>query len=54
MRAVRLAGKDWNNAADAPSGVLLSEWQKDGWTYHAKGTLSLSPKDSKDLADNDM
>ncbi|KAI0958048.1 hypothetical protein AcW1_006238 [Taiwanofungus camphoratus] len=46
MKAVRAAGRD---AADNySSGIQLSEWEKDGWTYHAKGiwlrpTPSASP-----------
>ena len=41
MKAVRAAGREW-----APEilleelrepGVQLNEWEKEGWTYHAKG-----------------
>ena len=41
MRAVRAAGREWpsdilvENLHDP--GVQLSEWERDGWTYHAKG-----------------
>ncbi|OCH93855.1 CDP-diacylglycerol-glycerol-3-phosphate 3-phosphatidyltransferase [Obba rivulosa] len=41
MKAVRAAGLEWSPAdRDAPPpgpGVQLREWEKDGWTYHAKG-----------------
>jgi CDP-diacylglycerol--glycerol-3-phosphate 3-phosphatidyltransferase len=39
MKAVAKAGRLWNPSANggAGSGVQLSEWEKDGWTYHAKG-----------------
>ncbi|KAK2460265.1 hypothetical protein APHAL10511_007654 [Amanita phalloides] len=46
MRAVRDANRCW--AVDASGngrGVELSEWERDGWTYHAKGIwLSPSPE----------
>jgi len=47
MRVVKKAGRLWNAPADsAPgSGVQLSEWEKDGWTYHAKG-IWVSPSHS--------
>lgn len=38
MRAVRKAGRLWREAASGNfKGVQLSEWDKPGWTYHAKG-----------------
>ncbi|KZT23964.1 hypothetical protein NEOLEDRAFT_1068461 [Neolentinus lepideus HHB14362 ss-1] len=46
MRAVRAAGRLGQDAAYHVGGsggtVQLSEWERDGWTYHAKG-LWLSP-----------
>lgn len=43
MRAVRRAGRMWREAASGNfKGVQLSEWDKPGWTYHAKG-IWLSP-----------
>jgi len=33
MGAVRRAGRQWASG----HGVELSEWEKQGWTYHAKG-----------------
>jgi CDP-diacylglycerol---glycerol-3-phosphate 3-phosphatidyltransferase len=43
MKAVAQAGRRWNPSANGSSGrgVQLSEWEKDGWTYHAKGRLLL-------------
>ena len=41
MKAVRAAGREW--APDIlleelrEPGVQLNEWEKEGWTYHAKG-----------------
>lgn len=35
MKAVERAGRGWTRES---GGVMLSEWEKDGWTYHAKGT----------------
>jgi len=40
MKAVRTAGREWPH--DEPleqhgPGIQLSEWEKNGWTYHAKG-----------------
>lgn len=39
MRAVEMAGLVWNNTVgrDAGKGVQLTEWEREGWTYHAKG-----------------
>ncbi|KAF8646207.1 hypothetical protein AX16_007349 [Volvariella volvacea WC 439] len=43
MKAVKKAGRMWKGEKnDVGTGVQLSEWNKDGWTYHAKG-LWLSP-----------
>lgn len=36
MRAVRAAGRLSDQRDDA---VTLSEWERPGWTYHAKGSL---------------
>ncbi|THV01000.1 hypothetical protein K435DRAFT_776198 [Dendrothele bispora CBS 962.96] len=41
MKAVRAAGREWS-ASGSEGGIQLSEWEKQGWTYHAKG-LWLSP-----------
>ena len=40
MRAVVNAGRLWKGSSEkvAGAGVLLSEWEKPGWTYHAKGS----------------
>ncbi|KAA1469243.1 CDP-diacylglycerol-glycerol-3-phosphate 3-phosphatidyltransferase [Dentipellis sp. KUC8613] len=40
MSAVRAAGRNWSETSN--TGVELSEWHRDGWTYHAKG-IWLSP-----------
>ncbi|KAL0574148.1 CDP-diacylglycerol--glycerol-3-phosphate 3-phosphatidyltransferase [Marasmius crinis-equi] len=40
MGAVKRAQRLWS--PDTRTGVQLQEWQKEGWTYHAKG-LWLSP-----------
>lgn len=43
MNAVAKAGRLWRG--DSPTdgqGVLLAEWEKPGWTYHAKGITSVS------------
>ncbi|KAM5532317.1 hypothetical protein V8D89_013996 [Ganoderma adspersum] len=38
MNAVRAAGTEWpSNSSDVAPGVQLHEWQRGGWTYHAKG-----------------
>lgn len=39
MQAVAKASRLWvKGQSDGPGyGVLLSEWAKPGWTYHAKG-----------------
>ena len=37
MRAARAAGRLSDQRDDA---VTLSEWERQGWTYHAKGGLS--------------
>jgi hypothetical protein len=41
MQAVRAAGREWiiDPSGDG-RGVELSEWEKDKWTYHAKGGYS--------------
>ncbi|KAH7889486.1 hypothetical protein F5I97DRAFT_1994876 [Phlebopus sp. FC_14] len=44
MRAVRAAGRCANLTDGARNAVHLSEWEREGWTYHAKGIwLSPSP-----------
>ncbi|KAF5341669.1 hypothetical protein D9611_001998 [Ephemerocybe angulata] len=48
IHAVKKAGRLWKAVPDSPiggQGVLLSEWSKPGWTYHAKG-IWLSPDSS--------
>ncbi|KAK0204999.1 hypothetical protein DFS33DRAFT_1259234 [Desarmillaria ectypa] len=40
IQAVDRAGRSWHEGACA--GIQLNEWEKEGWTYHAKG-LWLSP-----------
>jgi len=43
MRALVKAGRLWKGSSEKDgTGVLLSEWEKPGWTYHAKGVW-LSP-----------
>ncbi|EIW84762.1 hypothetical protein CONPUDRAFT_116933 [Coniophora puteana RWD-64-598 SS2] len=43
MRAVHAAGRgDTSTAQDQDGAVRLREWERDGWTYHAKG-IWLSP-----------
>lgn len=41
MRAVRAAGREWPSDTLPEDlhdpGVQLSEWERDDWTYHAKG-----------------
>lgn len=37
MKAVKTAGRIWTGSSSEGQGVLLSEWAKPGWTYHAKG-----------------
>ncbi|KNZ72109.1 CDP-diacylglycerol--glycerol-3-phosphate 3-phosphatidyltransferase, mitochondrial [Termitomyces sp. J132] len=41
MTAVKRAGRLWKQG----TGVQLTEWEKDGWTYHAKG-IWVSPSPS--------
>lgn len=44
INAVKRAGRLWKknpNSVLGGSGVLLSEWSKPGWTYHAKGWFIL-------------
>ncbi|KAF5374502.1 hypothetical protein D9615_009131 [Tricholomella constricta] len=43
MRAVKEAGRAWKSATSR--GVQLSEWERPGWTYHAKG-IWVSPTPS--------
>lgn len=41
MKSVRQAGREWpDDTSDThnASGVELREWEKNGWTYHAKGS----------------
>ncbi|KAH9852718.1 hypothetical protein C2E23DRAFT_824988 [Lenzites betulinus] len=38
MTAVRTAGKEWpQGSSEAFPAVQLKEWERQGWTYHAKG-----------------
>ncbi len=39
MSAVKDAGRSWTTSPEDGEGhgVLLNEWEKPGWTYHAKG-----------------
>ncbi|KAI0665236.1 hypothetical protein C8Q70DRAFT_904383 [Cubamyces menziesii] len=38
MGAVRAAGREWpRGSSDVYNGIQLNEWQRHGWTYHAKG-----------------
>ncbi|KIM40652.1 hypothetical protein M413DRAFT_446073 [Hebeloma cylindrosporum] len=48
MSAVSKAGRLWSGSSPTDGqGVLLNEWEKPGWTYHAKGanTLIRNPPD---------
>jgi CDP-diacylglycerol--glycerol-3-phosphate 3-phosphatidyltransferase len=38
-RDVLRKGRDWNEATQ--TGIELTEWNRSGWTYHAKGTFSV-------------
>jgi hypothetical protein len=43
MRQVRQAGlESLHDSTVCPegAGVQLSEWEREGWTYHAKGSVS--------------
>ncbi|KII88182.1 hypothetical protein PLICRDRAFT_91952 [Plicaturopsis crispa FD-325 SS-3] len=42
MEAVGAAGRTMSIINGRPCGVELNEWERDGWTYHAKG-IWLSP-----------
>jgi CDP-diacylglycerol--glycerol-3-phosphate 3-phosphatidyltransferase len=43
MNAVAKAGRLWRgDSQTGGQGVLLTEWEKPGWTYHAKGITSAS------------
>ncbi|KAF5326651.1 hypothetical protein D9619_004742 [Psilocybe cf. subviscida] len=47
MRAVSRAGKLWKGPSPSEGhGVLLNEWEKPGWTYHAKGIWLTPTADS--------
>ncbi|KAI0362536.1 hypothetical protein OH77DRAFT_1388512 [Trametes cingulata] len=38
IKAVHAAGKEWpQGSSDVSPGVQLNEWEREGWTYHAKG-----------------
>lgn len=38
MSAVRAAQKEWaHESSEVITGVQLHEWEREGWTYHAKG-----------------
>ncbi|KAF8972239.1 hypothetical protein BDZ97DRAFT_1901356 [Flammula alnicola] len=46
MKAVSKAGRLWRGPSPSDGqGVSLTEWEKPGWTYHAKG-IWLSPSSS--------
>ncbi|KAF9506815.1 hypothetical protein BS47DRAFT_1333634 [Hydnum rufescens UP504] len=36
------AGREWGGGEDQAGGVELGEWEREGWTYHAKG-IWISP-----------
>jgi CDP-diacylglycerol--glycerol-3-phosphate 3-phosphatidyltransferase len=42
MSAVYKAGRNWHIGPDTKEGrgVSLREWERTGWTYHAKGDAS--------------
>ena len=43
MRTVAMAGRLWKQLSENDgAGVLLTEWEKPGWTYHAKGSPKVS------------
>ena len=48
MKAVSKAGRIWQDVPqpDGGHGVKLNEWEKPGWTYHAKGALSFKTNNS--------
>ena len=51
MKAVAKAGRLWKGpSATEGQGVLLTEWEKPGWTYHAKGTSALPPPTAADFS----
>jgi hypothetical protein len=39
MDAVDASGRSWLSDDHGGTGVQLMEWEKPGWTYHAKGNL---------------
>ncbi|EMD38152.1 hypothetical protein CERSUDRAFT_134754 [Gelatoporia subvermispora B] len=51
MKAVRAAGLEWSptdrDAVPSETGIQLGEWEKEGWTYHAKG-IWLRPTTTSD------
>ena len=44
MRAVHVAGRDADSQNGSADAVRLSEWMREGWTYHAKGRTSPAPR----------
>lgn len=36
---VTRASREWQDTDDSAGGVELSEWEREGWTYHAKGVV---------------
>lgn len=44
MNAVRAAGREWASKAGSITnpGIQLNEWERNGWTYHAKGEFIVS------------
>jgi CDP-diacylglycerol--glycerol-3-phosphate 3-phosphatidyltransferase len=49
MKAVHKAGRIWREGDDndSGSGVQLNEWERHGWTYHAKGKFIFFPHCSR-------
>ncbi|KAI0748459.1 hypothetical protein C8Q80DRAFT_1104426 [Daedaleopsis nitida] len=48
MKTVRAVGKEWDSqSSDVLPGVQLHEWEREGWTYHAKG-IWVRPSPSSD------
>lgn len=46
MRAVRDARREWvpqDHDGEQHPGVQLHEWERAGWTYHAKGECHVKP-----------
>lgn len=41
-------GRDWDDATQ--TGIELTEWNRPGWTYHAKGALPSIRTNGTDIA----